>query len=60
MRPTAGIRVARWIGIELDCASGSPVGVKMLAEASRPSLTIGEKALRRIVVFISFAMPSSL
>ena len=34
------------MGIEQDCASVVPSGVKRLAEASSPSLTIGENELQ--------------
>ena len=57
---TAGIRVARWIGIEQACDSVSPSAVNRLADASSPSLTMGEKELRSSVDCISLAMPSSL
>jgi hypothetical protein len=57
---TAGIRVARWIGIEQLCARVVPSRSKRLAEASSPSLTIGENELRSNVACISPAMPSSL
>src|SRR5579883_434208 len=59
-RPTIGMSVPRWIGMARACASVSPARVKRLAEASSPSLTIGEKALRTRVDCISLAMPSSL
>ena len=54
------MRVARWIGIEQDWESVVPSAVNRLAEASSPSLTIGEKELRSSVDCISLAMPSSL
>ena len=57
---TAGISVARWIGIEQLCASVVPSREKRLAEASNPSLTIGENELLSSVACISLAMPSSL
>ncbi len=57
---TAGIKVARWIGIEQLCASVVPSSAKRLADASSPSLTIGENELRSSVDCISLAMPSSL
>ena len=57
---TAGIRVARWIGIEQLCASVVPSSANRLADASRPSRTIGENELRSKVDCISPAMPSSL
>ena len=43
---TAGINVARWIGIEQLCASVVPSSRNRLADASSPSLTIGENELR--------------
>jgi len=55
-----GISVARWIGIAVAWASVSPRIVNRLEEASRPSLTIGEKEERSNVCCISLAMPSSL
>jgi hypothetical protein len=54
------MRVARWIGIEQDCESVVPSAVNRLAEASSPSLTMGEKELLSSVDCISLAMPSSL
>src|SRR5919202_3197405 len=56
----AGMSVARCMGIEQDWASVVPSAVNRLAEASSPSLTMGEKELRSSVDCISLAMPSSL
>src|SRR5437899_12404101 len=55
-----GMRVARWIGIAIDCASVSRRIVNRLDEASSPSFAIGEKEERSSVCCISLAMPSSL
>ena len=57
---TMGIKVAKWNGSAIACASVSPLNVKRLAEASSPSLTIGENELLKRVDCISFAIPSSL
>src|SRR5271168_4914627 len=46
--------------MEQDWAREVPSGVKKLAEAWSPSLTIGENELRSKVDCISFAIPSSL
>ena len=56
--PTAGIKVPRWTGMAHAWASVVPSSVKMLAEASSPSLTIGEHELLSSVVSISSAMQS--
>src|SRR5262245_16720105 len=48
------------MGIATACASVSPDNVNRLAEASSPSLTIGENELFRSASSISLAMPSSL
>ena len=47
-------------GIDRQGARAVPSGVNRLAEASSPSLTMGEKELRSSVDCISLAMPSSL
>src|SRR6516164_4572802 len=60
MRAIQGMSVARWMGIATACASVSPCSVNRLADASRPSFTMGENELLRSVSSISLAMPSSL
>ncbi len=42
------------------CAMVSPRALKIAAEQSMPSLTMGENALWSSVICISLAMPSSL
>ncbi|MEJ0067798.1 MAG: hypothetical protein WDO24_02600 [Pseudomonadota bacterium] len=56
---TAGIRVARCTGTAQAWASVVPSAVNRLADASSPSLTIGENELLSSVISISLAMPSS-
>ena len=59
-RPTIGVSAPRCTGTASAWASVSPCSVNKLADASSPSLTMAEKALRTSVSCISLAMPSSL
>src|SRR5665213_3994951 len=59
-RPTIGVSAPRCTGTASACARVSPCRVNRLADASSPSFTIAENALRTSVSCISLAMPSSL